>query len=145
MVQNGCPIPRKDGAACQARPTKSGYCLSHDPGLAEKRHQARVRGGRGKARTLRARKFLLAEFESWDALVDLAAAQVYQGVLASNVATAIASLAGAKVKFFETSIRLWEFGEAREKLATLEAKVEELLKSGAVDRNGRRLGARNGF
>jgi hypothetical protein len=54
-------------------------------------------------------------------------------------------LAGAKVKFFETSIRLWEFGEAREKLATLEAKVEELLKSGAVDRHRRPVGVRNGF
>ena len=87
----------------------------------------------------------MAEFESWDALLDRAAAQVYQGILAPNVATAIASLAGAKVKFFETSIRLWEFGEAREKLATLEAKVEELLKSGAVDRHRRPVGVRNGF
>jgi hypothetical protein len=144
MLGNGCPSRRRDGAACQATPTKSGYCLSHDPSLEEKRRQARVRGGKGKARTARARKLLMAEFESWDALLDRAAAQVYQGVLAPNVATAIASLAGAKVKLFETSIRLWESTETREKLDALTGKVEQ-LQSGAGSRNGHRVGARNGF
>ena len=144
MVMNSCPTPRKDGAACQARPTRSGFCLAHDPGLEGKRGQARVKGGKGKARTVRARKLLLAEFEVWDQLIDRAAAQVYQGVLAPNVATAIASLAGAKVKFFETSIRLWEFGEAREKLHELTAKVEE-MESSTGARNGRQAGVGNGF
>ena len=96
MLLDSCPITRKDGAPCQARPTKSGYCFSHDPSLKEKRRQARVRGGKGKARTVRARKLLMAEFESWDALPDRAAAQVYQGILAPNVATAIASLVHAQ-------------------------------------------------
>jgi hypothetical protein len=116
MAANACSAPRKDGSACQARPTKSGYCLSHDPNLEAKRQQARVKGSKGKARTARARKLLLAEFEMWDQLIDGAVTETYQGILAPNVATAIASLAGAKVKLFETSIRVWEATEAREKL-----------------------------
>jgi hypothetical protein len=144
MVGNGCPTPRKDGAPCQARPTKNGFCLSHDPSLKGKRHQARVRGGKGKARTVRARKLLIADFELWDQLIDRAVAETYKGTLPPAVASAIASLAGAKVRFFETPIRLWEVTEGRERLDVLAAKVEE-IKSGAGSRNGHRGGVRNGF
>jgi hypothetical protein len=61
MLGNGCPTPRKDGAACQASLTRSGFSLAHDPGLEGKRWQARARGGKDKARTVRARKLLMTE------------------------------------------------------------------------------------
>jgi hypothetical protein len=118
--------------------------LGHDPGLEEKRKQARVKGGKGKSKTARARKLLMSEFESWDGLIDRAAADTYRGMMAPNIATAIASLAGAKVKLFETSVRLWEASEAKDKLAELEAKLEELT-LGAGNQNGYRVGVRNGF
>ena len=56
-----CPIPTKSGAPCRARPLRSGYCVGHDPALETKRQQARVKGGKGKAGTVRARKLLMTE------------------------------------------------------------------------------------
>jgi hypothetical protein len=85
------------------------------------------------------------EFETWDRLIDQAVAETYRGSMPPNVATAIASLTGAKVKLFETSIKLWEVTEGREELAELRRMLEELQKSRAAKRNGHQVGARNGF
>jgi hypothetical protein len=145
MHDVGCPSPRKDGSPCQGRPNKSGFCYSHDPALEEKRQRARVKGGRNKARTARARKLLMDEFENWDRLIDQAADQTYQGTMAPNVATAIASLAGAKVRLFETSLKLWESTEGREELAELRGMLEELQQSRDTKRNGHQVGGSHGI
>jgi hypothetical protein len=140
MVENGCPQPRKkDGGRCQGKPGPDGYCMSHSPSLEQKRQGARRKGGYGKARTARAKKFLLDEFQTWSALIDRAAAETYKGDLPPNVASALASLAGAKVKFYETSLRLWEASEAQERIKALEEKLNDLNLKGSS--NGAYRGA----
>jgi hypothetical protein len=143
MPENTCPTPTKDGSQCKARPNTSGFCYVHDPALEQKRRDAWRKGGKNKARIVRARKLLMDEFEIWDRLIDRAVADTFRGTMVPNVATAIASLAGAKVRLYETSLRLWESTEGREELAELRRMLEELQKSRTV--NGHQVGARNGF
>jgi Family of unknown function (DUF5763) len=44
-----CAATNKDGSACQAPPTASGYCFTHDPARAAQRAAARRAGG-GRSR-----------------------------------------------------------------------------------------------
>ncbi len=139
MVENICRVVRRDGQQCRGAPGPSGVCWAHDPATAEARQEARRKGGYGKARTARAKKFLLDEFQTWSALIDRAAAETYKGNLPPNVASALASLAGAKVKFYETSLRLWEASEAQERIKALEEKLNDLNLKGSS--NGAYRGA----
>ncbi len=50
-----CRAKRKDGGPCHAPAIKDGFCFGHCPELAEKASQARLLGGRHKAKSERLR------------------------------------------------------------------------------------------
>ncbi len=49
LQSESCPGICKDGRRCRATPGRSGFCFVHDPGLEEKRNDARRQGGRNSA------------------------------------------------------------------------------------------------
>lgn len=53
-----CSATRRDGQPCRAVATHSGLCIAHDPSLAEKRQEARRRGGVNSARIARLGKLV---------------------------------------------------------------------------------------
>lgn len=140
MLANGCPTARRDGEACQARPTRSGYCLAHDPSLAEKRQQARLRGGYGKSRAARAQKILPHDLRSMDDVLSSAIIGVYRGNLLPSQGSAIAALSSARVRVREIALRMAEQGELRDRISALEDKINELgirnHQNGKVTRRG---------
>lgn len=119
MVANASPLvcmaTRKDGSPCQATPTRSGFCLAHDPGLAEKRATARKQGGYNKAHNRRLAKLMPPRLVSVDEALEKALKEVHDGELDSRRATAMASLAGALV-------RVLTAGELEERVRTLEER-----------------------
>jgi hypothetical protein len=138
MLKGSCAAARKDGNPCQATPTHSGYCFAHNPALSSKRREARVKGGKGKSRTVRAQKLLPDDLQVLDTLLDRAIAGVYQGALLPAQGTSIASLVGAKVRLREVSLKIAEQVELKEEVAALERRLGEIeTKSGT---NGKGAG-----
>jgi len=111
-----CTAIRKDGKPCQAVATRSGLCLAHDPGLEEKRQEARRQGGRNKARIARLGKLVPPRLIAVYDHLEEALGQVHRGELDPRVATAMASLAGAMVRVLTS-------GEIEERLRRLEQRT----------------------
>jgi hypothetical protein len=126
MLADACPTPRKDGSPCQAQPTKSGYCLAHDASLAEKRQAARERGGFGKSRAARAAKLLPRDLEIMDDVLSSAISAVYRGSMSPSQGSAIAALAGARVRLREIALRLAEQVELADRISRLEEHIHEM-------------------
>ena len=110
-----CSATRSDGQPCQAVATRSGMCMAHDPALAEKRQEARRRGGQASARTARLGKLVPPRLMAVYDTLELALTQVYRGEIDPRVATAMASLAGAMVRVLTS-------GELEQRVRTLEER-----------------------
>ena len=104
-----CPAIRKDGKPCQAQSNSSGFCVGHSPAAQD----ARRRGGAATSRASRAGKLLPSRLRPVVALLEKALGEVHEGKLDPRVATAMASLAGALV-------RVYQSGEMEERLRVLE-------------------------
>ena len=112
-----CPATRRDGQPCRAIANSGGFCMAHDPALAEKRREAARLGGKGKARVARLGKLVPPRLMAVYDTLELALGQVYRGEIDARVATAMASLAGAMVRVLtsgelEQRVRLLEDRQA---------------------------------
>jgi hypothetical protein len=97
-----CDARTKGGAPCRATPTGSGLCFAHDPALSDKRQQARRRGGSNSAHRVRfssAMSPLLADVLDF---IITAMRDVTGGGLDHRRAQAVAALAGAAVRTYES-------------------------------------------
>jgi hypothetical protein len=126
MLVDACPIPRKDGSPCRAWPTKSGYCLAHDPALSEKREQARLKGGYGKSRVARAERLLPQELQALDDVLSTVITGVYAGNLLPSQGSSIAALASARVRLREIALKMAEQGELKERIQKLEVAINDI-------------------
>jgi hypothetical protein len=134
MVENTCPVIRKDGQQCRGTPGPSGLCWAHSPDTAEKREEARRRGGQGKSTASRAQRLLSPDLQRLDLILDGAIAAVVKGNIAPTQASAIASLASCKIRLRELGLKQMEALELKERIQRLEEAINVLnLKS---NRNG---------
>ena len=108
-----CQAVKKNGQPCSARAVRNGYCFGHVPDLEATRREARRRGGFATSKSARASKLLPARLRPVAELLEKALEEVHEGQLDPRVGTAMASLAGALVKVFQT-------GEMEERLRKLE-------------------------
>lgn len=98
-----CRGRRRDGQQCQGRAGPSGYCFAHDPALAGRRQSGNRQGGQNKARTTRMAKLVPSSLKPMLAELFDALDEVHRGDLPPNVATAMASLAGAITRVYEST------------------------------------------
>ena len=107
-----CQALRADGKPCSVRALSDGYCWAHSPSTADRRRSAYARGGRNRSTAARVTKLVPRDLRPLlDELLS-AVGEVHGGSLLPARATAMASLAGAAVKIFETC----ELTERLEKL-----------------------------
>jgi hypothetical protein len=125
MVADSCLKRRKDGGLCQARPTTSGFCPSHDPALSGKIREARARGGRGKSTRARAARLLPADLQLLDRVIDRAIDDLYSGSISPGQGSALSALVGSKIRLREVSLKLAEQSELRSRISHLEEKIVE--------------------
>jgi hypothetical protein len=126
MLENACPITRRDGQQCRGTPRQSGYCWAHDPGTIEARREARTKGGFGKSKAARAQKLLPQDLQIMDEVLSSAISAVYCGSMSPSQGSAIAALAGARVRLREVALKLAQEVELREKVSALEERINEL-------------------
>lgn len=107
-----CEATRTNGQPCTARALADGYCFAHSPALAQKRRAAYATGGRHKSRAARADKLLPASLRPVVVTLIAALDEVHAGTLEPRQASAMASVAGAIGRLYET--------------ATLEQRIEAL-------------------
>jgi len=120
-----CLGQRRDGAPCQAQALlSSGYCFAHDPGNQANAAKARAAGGRAKSRAARVEKLVPAVLRPVLYTLLVALRDTQNGSLTPGQAQAMASVAGAVV-------RVYQSGTMEERLAALE--------SAAATNTGRRL------
>jgi hypothetical protein len=127
-----CKGTRKDGSACRARATVSGFCFAHDPALAVKRSQARRRGGFASSSRSRLARQFPEDLEE----VRRAALDAFQRLADGNFepprALALASLGNFLLKVHEV-------GDAEARLRALEAGAEDVTGAGTTDGIAKRL------
>ena len=121
-MANRCNATRRDGQPCAAVARPSGYCIFHDPAMAETQALGRHVGGLKRRNTIR-----LKAAVPLDAMPDKlrevlnhligALDETYDGQLEPQVARAMATLSGAIV-------RLYEFGELAVRVQALEERDE---------------------
>lgn len=103
-----CPALTRTGAPCRGTPRHGReHCFSHDPEIADRRHQGSIRGGFGKRATVRARKKLRdAEMEPRDVagLLCLAMHEVSAGTMEPGVGQALGSMARSLMAVQETCL-----------------------------------------
>src|SRR5437867_3651089 len=108
-----CSALRKNGAACSARPTRSGLCFVHDPALQAKRADARRLGGTNSSHKNRLGQTLPLRLRPvFEELIE-ALRQVHEGRLSATCGQAMASLASAAVRTFAS-------GQIEERVRSLE-------------------------
>jgi hypothetical protein len=110
-----CPATRRDGQPCRGIANKSGFCMAHDPALADKRREAARLGGKGKARVARLGKLVPPRLVAVYDHLEEALSQVHKGELDPRAATAMAALAGAMVRVLTS-------GELEERVRRLEER-----------------------
>jgi hypothetical protein len=90
--------------------------MTHEPSLAEKRAEARRKGGHASARAVRLGKLVSPRLlDAYDALEE-ALGEVHDGTIDPRIAMAMASLAGAMV-------RVLTAGELEERVRRLEGEM----------------------
>jgi hypothetical protein len=104
---------------CGAEPLKgSSFCVWHHPDLAERRKEWSLRGGKGKANAVRARKRLKRlDLDEIDAALCSAMLDVLDGTLEPGIATAAASVA-------RTISTVRSATEFEQRLAALESRSD---------------------
>ncbi len=121
METRRCRGARRDGSPCAAAPHTigpSGFCWAHDPDNAGARREAQAKGGRNKGAAARAEKLVPATLRPTLATLLAAVDEVKDGKLMPGQASAMASLAGAIVRLYQTGI-------LEERIASLEALQEQ--------------------
>jgi len=98
-----CKASRADGQPCQGKAGETGYCFAHDPALRAKRTAAYATGGRNKATPRRLDKLMPASLRPVLELLLGALEEVHAGDLDPRQATAMASLASAIGRLYETA------------------------------------------
>jgi len=98
-----CRATRADGQPCSVRALADGYCFAHSPATAAKRRAAYASGGRNKSTPLRLAKLVPATLRPvLDSLLR-AVDEVHAGTLDPRQASAMASLASAAGRLYETA------------------------------------------
>ena len=117
-------VRKRTGERCTASPQPGSiYCWGHDPQLAAKRIEARVRGGQHRATKERAGRYLprrLQELE--DRLVRLCD-ELEAGEKSPRTVEVIAAVAGRLIELAEFAVKAREQAEVLERLAALEAQA----------------------
>ena len=118
MVRDAaCHATRRDGGRCGSTVVlPSGYCPMHDPDRQAEMRAARVRGGRGKARTARLARLVPSTLKPVLAQLLDALEETHSGAITPAQAGALAALAGAIVKVYTA-------GTMEERIAALEAQA----------------------
>jgi len=93
-----CGAHTKSGQPCGGRPNASGSCFAHDPALSTARESARVRGGKNSSQQKRLEKLMPERLRPTFDLLEKAVTDVYEGRLAPQKASAMASLTSVMVK-----------------------------------------------
>jgi len=93
-----CKANRADGQPCQARAINKGFCFAHSPELADKAREARMLGGRNKAKSKRLEKMMPTRLSPILEKLEGTMTEVHSGRLAPKTATAMATLANAIVR-----------------------------------------------
>ena len=107
-----CREVKADGSRCRAWATASGLCIFHTPGGQE----ARRKGGMNSSRKARADKLLPLRLRPLLELLEQALVEVHDGNLGHSQGSAMATLAGAIVKLYES-------GVLEERLTALEQRA----------------------
>src|SRR5512139_2812138 len=99
LVNRGqCQATSSNGQPCKARARDNGWCIFHDPALAEQRSNAARKGGHNKSKTARLEKLVPTKLiPVWEELSQ-ALVEVHSGEIQPQVGSAMASLSGALVK-----------------------------------------------
>jgi len=109
-----CKATRKDGQPCSAWAIRDGLCVGHSPGAS----LARQKGGFNSSKLARADKLLPLRLRPILELLETALTEVYGGTLDLRRGTAMASIANAIIKTYESGI-------LEDRLTILESKVGE--------------------
>ena len=113
-----CRATRRDGQRCRSTVVLgSGFCPMHDPARRAEVAAARARGGRHKATARRLDKLVPATLKPVIGTLLDALAETHAGDLDPKRASAMAALAGAVGRLYQT-------GVLEERLAALEAAQE---------------------
>jgi hypothetical protein len=109
-----CKATRKDGKPCRGWAQADGYCVGHSP----KAEDWRRKGGKNSSKIARADKLLPLRLRPILELLERALTEVYGGELDLRRGTAMASIANAIIKAYES-------GVMEERLAILENRLSD--------------------
>ncbi len=112
-----CKSRTLNGDPCRGFAIEGGFCFSHSPALEKKRLEARARGGKNSAKTVRLRALVPPRLMPVYNRLEKALEEVHEGKLDSKLAQAMASLARAMVTVLTS-------GELEERLRHVESKIE---------------------
>jgi hypothetical protein len=105
----------------------SGFCPAHDPDRLDANRAARARGGKGKSRLARVERLVPASLRHLLATLLDAVEDTRQGALDPKVATAMASLAGAVVRVYQSAT-------TEQQLADLQRQLDDLRSASGTPR-----------
>jgi hypothetical protein len=112
-----CKGTKKNGGPCTVKASADGYCFAHSPALAEKRKEAREKGGFNSSKAARLEK-LSSRFSPVSALLENVLKELSEKKIDPRTAQAIASVSKALVSVMNA-------GELEERLRLLEMGSEE--------------------
>jgi len=112
-----CKATKVNGKPCQARAIKKGFCFAHSPELADKAREARILGGKNKAKLKRLEKMMPTRLSPILETLEDTITEVRGGSLAPKTATAMATLANAIV-------RVLTAGELEQRVRDLEHRYK---------------------
>jgi hypothetical protein len=102
-METHCQATTKGGQRCKGTARPSGFCFSHDPDLQQARRDGQARGGENKRTEARITRLVPATLRPVLERLMGAVDEVYAGTLEPKQATAMASLAGAIGRLYETA------------------------------------------
>ncbi len=98
-----CQATTKDRQPCRGVARPSGFCFAHDPDLQQARHDGAARGGQGKSTTARLARLIPSSLRPTLETLFTALDEVHDGTLDPRQASAMASLASAIGRLYETA------------------------------------------
>jgi hypothetical protein len=98
-----CRATRRDGQPCTMKAGEDDYCFAHSPAVAERRRAGNAQGGRNKATPRRLERLIPSSLRPTLETLFTALDEVHDGTLDPRQASAMASLAGAIGRLYETA------------------------------------------